>query len=214
MRTLLVALTTLAIAAPLSAQQRANPDPDNVVKGGGQFPAGWHARVDRDQPADQVVFTTMGNGYHATMGPAAVFYNPAVAKSGAYKVSARFTQTKAPRHPEAYGIVIGGSDLAGPDQAYTYFIVRGTGEYFIATRRGAERVKVVDWTAHDAIQKQDATSGKQTNVLGAEVVGNEVIFTANGTEVDRRPKGEVLADGLFGFRINHNLDVHIDQVTQ
>lgn len=210
MRTLLLALATLIAAAPLSAQGAA--DPDDKVANGGKFPAGWHARVDRDQPADQVVFTTMGDGYHATMGPAAVFYNPQFAKRGDYKVSARFTQTKAPRHPEAYGIVIGGNGLDGAEQAYSYFLVRGNGQYFIATRNGAERIKVADWTPHDAIAAQDA-AGKQTNVLGAEVRGADVIFTVNGTEVARRPKTELLTDGVFGFRVNHNLDVHIDQVT-
>lgn len=211
MRTLLLALATVSLAVPASAQQAANNnDPDRVVQGG-QLPAGWSARVDRDQPAERVKFVSMGTGFHATMGPAAVFYNPSMKKSGNYKVSASFTQTKAPTHPEAYGIVLGGNALDGADQAYSYFLVRGNGQYFIATRKGSTVTKVVNWTAHDAVKKQDA-AGKQSNVLGAEVRGNDVIFTVNGTEVARRPKGEVLTDGLFGFRINHNLDVHIDQV--
>lgn len=211
MRTLLLALATVSLAVPASAQQAANNnDPDRVVQGG-QLPAGWSARVDRDQPAERVKFVSMGTGFHATMGPAAVFYNPSMKKSGNYKVSASFTQTKAPTHPEAYGIVLGGNALDGADQAYSYFLVRGNGQYFIATRKGSAVTKVVNWTAHDAVKKQDA-AGKQSNVLGAEVRGNDVIFTVNGTEVARRPKGEVLTDGLFGFRINHNLDVHIDQV--
>lgn len=211
MRKIFVAFAALLLAVPAAAQQRASADPDNAVKGGGVFPAGWSARVDRDQPAARVVFTTMGDGFHAIMGPAAVFYNPAWTKAGDYAVSTRFTQTKAPVHAEAYGIVLGGSDLAGAGQAYTYFLVRGTGQYFIATRKGAERTVLVNWTPNEAVQKQDA-AGKQVNVLGARVAGDEVIFTVNGTEVARRPKSEVATDGIFGFRVNHNLDVHIDQV--
>lgn len=210
MRALLAALFTLALALPAHAQHAAH-DPDNKVSGAA-LPAGWQARVDRDQPADRVKFVTMGKGYHATMGPAAVFYNPAWSKSGNYQVAASFTQTKAPAHPEAYGIVIGGKNLSGADQAYTYFLVRGTGEYFIATRRGADRTVVVNWTAHPAILKQDPQTGRAANVLGAEVRGSEVVFSVNGVEVTRRPKSEILADGLFGFRVNHDLDVHIDQV--
>lgn len=211
MRKLAIALLALLLAVPAFAQQKANADPDHKVSGGGRFPAGWSARVDRDQPDTAVVFTTMGDGFHATMGPAAVFYNPEWRETGNYSVSARFTQTKAPRHPEAYGIILGGDKLDGPDQTYSYFLVRGDGKYFIATRRGAERMKVVDWTAHEAVKPNDA-AGKQTNVLGAQVQGDQVIFTVNGTEVARRPKSEIAADGLFGFRVNHNLDVHIDQV--
>ena len=31
-----------------------------------------------------------------------------------------------------------------------------------------------------------------------------------GTEIARRPKNEILTDGIVGFRVNHNLDVHIE----
>jgi hypothetical protein len=209
MRALLPALLSLALAAPAVAQGN---DPDNAVAGGGQFPSGWQARVDRDQPADEVVFRAMGTGYHATMGPAAVFYYEDWKEKGDYEVSASFTQTKAPAHPEAYGIIIGGEDLDEPDQEYSYFLVRGTGQYFIARRDGAERNVLVNWTDSDAVHKQDASTGKATNVLGARVVGDEVIFTVNGTEVARRPASEIDPDGIFGFRVNHNLDVHIDAV--
>lgn len=213
MRNVLFILTALLVAVPATAQRPANPDPDNKVQGSGKLPDGWMARVDRDQPLDQISFRTMGNGFHATMGPAAVFYNPQQEKSGDYKVAARFVQTKAPTHPEAYGLVIGADDMDEPDQKYTYFLVRKDGQFFIATRRGAERTKVVDWTAHEAIQKEDA-SGKQNNVLGVEVKGNEVIFTVNDKEVTRRPKSELLTDGYWGYRVNHNLDVHIEPITK
>src|SRR5690606_6296140 len=94
-------LSALVIPAPAAAPQAANPDPDDVVASGGAFPEGWTARVDRDQPIDRVSFRSMGEGFHATMGPAAVFYNPQMSKSGDYKVAARFRQTRAPAHPEA-----------------------------------------------------------------------------------------------------------------
>lgn len=201
MRLPIVVLTALVVAAPAAAQHAH----------GGSFPEGWMARVDRDQPVESVSFATMGDGFHATTGPAAVLYNPDWSHSGDYEVSARFMQTTAPAHPEAYGIVIGGTDLDGAEQRYTYFLVRGTGEYFIATRAGDEREIVVPWTAHDAIVAQNE-AGQQRNVLGARIEGEDVVFTANGTEVTRRPRSEMATDGVFGFRINHRLDVHIDQV--
>lgn len=207
MRTAIFSLAAVLAAAPAAAQQPATPADSS------RLPAGWSVRVDRDRPADDVVFTTMGDGFHATTGPAAVFYNPGWTRSGDYQAAARFTQTRAPAHPEAYGIVIGGSDLDAPDQAYSYFLVRGTGEYFIATRTGAERAVVVPWTAHDAIAPQDE-QGRQVNLLGVRVDGDEVVFTANGREVARRPAREVRTDGLFGFRVNHLLDVHIDRVSR
>lgn len=201
MRNLLLALAALAVAVPAAAQQPADAG----------LPDGWMARVDRDAPADQISFRTMGSGFHATMGPAAVFYNAQAARSGDYRVAARFVQTKSPAHPEAYGLVIGASDMSGAEQKYSYFLVRKDGQFFIATRDGAERTVVSAWSPHAAIQKEDA-NGRQINVLGAEVRGDEVVFTVNDTEVARHPKGEILTEGYWGYRVNHNLDVHIDPI--
>jgi hypothetical protein len=170
-------------------------------------------RTDRNQPADQVRFMAHDDYFHVITGPAAVFYHPEWKRSGDYRVSARFTQNKAPHHPEAYGLVVGGADLAGAGQQYAYLLVRGTGEYFIALRRGNERVKVVDWTAHPAVVKQDA-SGQAANVLAIETKGNQVLFLVNGQQVAQRPRAEIAPDGIFGLRINHNLDVKVDQVTR
>lgn len=207
---LAVVALVLATVGTASAQQ---DDTSMPATRGAEFPEGWHARVDGDQSLDEVVFKTMGTGLHATTGPAAVFYNPEWTHTGDYEVSASLTQTTSPEHPEAYGITIGGSNLDGADQAYSYFLVRKTGEYFIATREGEDRSVIVNWTEHDAVQAEDE-SGSQTNELGARVEGDDVIFTVNGTEVDRRQRGEILTDGLFGFRINHRLDVHIDDVNR
>ncbi len=208
---LLIAALAPASSSPAVAQQDEHAHSDSVMTGGGEFPEGWHARVDGDEPADGVVFVTMGEGFHATTGPAAVFYNTDWNLSGDYEFAARFTQTKAPAHPEAYGIVVGGTDLSGADQAYSYFLVRNTGEYFIANRTGDERTVVVNWTKHEAVKEQDE-NGRQINLLGARVEGDDVVFTSNGVEVDRRPRSEIHSDGLAGFRINHRLDVHIDPV--
>ncbi len=108
--------------------------------------------------------------------------------------------------------MIGGSNVAGDMQTYTYFLVRNQGEYFIANREGNARpMTVVNWTANPAIVKQGA-DGRQTNTLGIQVQGDNVIFTVNGTEMTRLPKSKIHADGLYGFRIGHNLDVDLDQV--
>lgn len=210
MRLFAASLGLLIAAAPLAAQQGGNAaDPDQLVRPSGAMPAGWQGRTDRGQPTTQVNFVAMGKGYHVTTGPAAVLYDASATKRGDYRVAYTFTQTKAPAHPEAYGLFIGGSALNGDAQAYSYFLVRGTGEYFLATRKGAERTVVQNWTAHPAIKKQDA-AGQQTNVLGAEVKGDDVIFTANGVEVARRSRTQVLTEGIAGLRINHNLDVHVE----
>ena len=201
------AIALLALA-PMAAQDN---DPDRAVKGG-QFPAGWSARPDRGT-ADQINFTQAGNVMHFVMGPAGTFYNPAWTKTGNYKFSARLTQTKAASHPTSYGISFGGKDLAGAMQTYSYFLVRQTGEFYIANREGDARpAAVMPWTANAAVAKEAA--GKQANVLGVEVAGDNVIFTVNGTEVARQPKAKLHVDGLMGFRMGHNLDIDVDQVVR
>lgn len=201
-----VGLAGLLIAG-LAAQDR---DPDRAMKGGG-LPEGWSVRPDRGTP-DQIHFTISGDVYHFMMGPAGTFYKSDWTKSGNYAFSARLTQTKMPSHPISYGLMIGGSDLGGPNQTYSYFLVRNQGEYYIANREGDKRPSaVVPWTAHQAIVKQGA-DGRQTNTLGIRVRGDDVIFLVNDTEVTQLPKSKLHTDGSYGFRIGHNLDVDVDQV--
>jgi len=191
-------------------QRGGDSDPDRAVKGGG-LPEGWSVRPDRGT-ANQINVTLAGDIYHFAMGPAGTFYRGDWNKSGNYQFSARLTQTKAPSHPISYGLMIGGKDLAGPMQTYTYFLVRNQGEYYIANREGDARPStVMTWTAHPAIVKQGA-DGKQANTLGIQVQGDQVIFTVNGTEMTRLEKSKLHTDGMYGFRIGHNLDVDVDQV--
>jgi hypothetical protein len=205
------------LALPVIAQQKGkgkggDDDPDRAIKATG-LPAGWSVRPDRGSPADVSVAQT-GDVFHFVMSSAATFYNPTWTKTGNYKFSARLTQVKAPSHATSYGLMFGGSNLAGPMQTYSYFLVRNQGDYYVANRDGDARpTAVVNWTVHPAIVKQGA-DGKQVNTLGVEVQGNNVIFTVNGTEVTRVEKSKLHTDGMMAFRIGHNFDVDVDQVVR
>jgi hypothetical protein len=191
-------------------KQGGDSDPDRAVKAG-SLPPGWSVRPDRGT-ASQINLTIAGGVYHFTMGPAGTFYRGDWTKSGDYQFTARLTQTKAPTHPISYGLMIGGSDMEGPNRTYSYFLVRNQGDYYIANREGDKRPQTVaDWKLHPAIVKQ-GEDGRQTNTLGIRVQGDDVIFTVNGTEVTRLPKSKLHTDGMFAFRIGHNLDVDVDQV--
>ena len=72
---------------------------------------------------------------------------------------------------------------------------------------------VVGWTASPAIARQ-AADGRQTNTLDIQVAGDEVVFKVNGVEVKRLQKGNLHTGGMYGFRIGHNLDVDVDQVSR
>lgn len=217
MRTLEMTAAMLLIAVSATAQETHHQHADHAEHHtpgatAERLPEGWHVRVDRDQVADDIMFHAMDDHFHVRTGPAGVFYNPEWEHAGEYTYSARFRQNTAPTHPESYGLVIGGTSLDSPDQAYTYLLVRGTGEYFIASRTGEERTIHVPWTAHEAVNAQDDDSGVQLNELAAAVGTSEVAFLVNGEVVARLPHAEIQADGIAGFRVNHRLDVRIDQV--
>jgi hypothetical protein len=202
-------LAAMISILPALGQEGGKGDPDRLVKGG-VFPAGWSVRPDRGSP-NQIKFSQTGEVYHFSMGSAGTFYRSDWMKTGNFTFSARLTQLAAPSHPISYGLMIGGKDLAGPATTYTYFLVRNLGEYFIANWEGARPTTVADWKANAAIVKQGA-DGKQTNTLGVEVQGDNVIFSVNGKEMTRLPKSKLHAEGMIGFRIGHNLDVDVDQV--
>ena len=205
-------LTTLSLlalaAAPLAAQ--GTDDPTQKVAGGA-LPAGWMGRTDRatDKLTD-AKFVAMGPGYHVTSGPAAIYWNPKTVMSGPFVASTTLTQTKAPTHPEAYGMFFGGKDLDTPTQSYAYFIVRGDGKYMVNHRAGAEVHKVVPWTDSPAINKADA-SGKATNKLTVDASKpDSVRLLVNDKPVHALA---IKADGIVGLRVNHNLDVHVGDLT-
>jgi len=201
-----LSILMLFAAVRLSAQA----DPDRAVAGGGGVPSGYHARTDRNAAMTNVKVTTMGTGMHFTLGPAVIVWRDADAATGDYHVVASFTQTKAPTHPEAYGLFIGGHDLAGPTQGYTYFLVRGDGKFLIKRRVGDSTVVANPggWTANDAVVKADS-AGKATNELSILVSGGNVKFMVNGKEVYTAKASDVDAVGVVGLRVNHNLDVHV-----
>ena len=180
-----------------------------------QTPAGWQVRVDRStnaQDPDNVPdlkVTTVGKGFQVTGGPAGTFWNPANTTAGNFTARATFNLVKPSNHVNYYGLIFGGSDLAGAAQSYTYFVVAQNGTYQIRSRNGEQVTNVMARMAHEAIKQPDA-SGKSTNTLEVRVAGDTVSFVANGTVLHSMPKGSMKTDGLVGVRINHVLDVVVD----
>lgn len=208
-RTLAVLAFTAFSATALFAQAQHGADMDKMQMGG-SLPAGWSVRLDSGATkAEGVKVMPMGTGIHFTTGPAGVYYRAADTKSGAYEVHASFNQVEPSAHPEAYGIIVGGSDLAGAGQKYTYFLVRQDGQFMISRRDGAKVNAVVPWTTNAAVKKTDAST-KGLNVLAVVVAADKTRFLVNGTEVSSQPTSGVDASGIVGLRINHNLNVHVD----
>jgi hypothetical protein len=181
-----------------------------------QAPKGWMMRVDRSTTATDpdaggaIKFVTMGSGFHATNPQAAVYWNPANTVTGNYTLKGAFTLMKPSGHTNYYGLVFGGSDLGGPEQSYLYFMVGQDGTWMIKQRTG-NQTQELSRKASDAVKKLDAT-GKSTNALEVRVMADKIDYVVNGTVVDSTPKTGMTAktDGIYGLRVNHQLEVHID----
>jgi hypothetical protein len=208
-RLLVAPLVAMAVCCPL-LRLPAQADPDARVTGGDAFPAGWHVRTDKNKPTADVKFVRMGRGLHVTLGPAVVLWRDADRVTGRYSVSATFTQTKNPRHAEGYGLIMGGRRLGDAKNRYTYFLVRGDGTFLVKRRvAGDSTVQVTKgWTPSDAVVKADS-AGQATNELSIVVDGREVSFLANGKELYGAKAADLDTQGLVGYRVNHNLDVHL-----
>lgn len=210
-------LLVVLISVPAMAQ---GGDPDKLVQDGGVLVKGWTGRIDpqaekQGRKIGDARFVAMGSGLHVTAGPAATYWNPADVASGSYTVRATFTQTRAPAHPEAYGLFIGGTKLDGEDQNYLYCVAFGTGMYSIKHRFGSEVHTLVDRKASDALHKGDA-QGKATNEIAWKVDADRVSCVINGVAVETFPRADLIGpgklestDGVYGIRVNHNLDVHV-----
>ncbi|MEP6618695.1 MAG: hypothetical protein ABJE47_05255 [bacterium] len=204
----------LLAAAPLAAQQAMKDhDPDKKIAGGG-LPAGWMGRTDgADSKITDVKFVPMGDGYHVTSGPAAIYWTDKTKVSGAFAMTVTLKQTKAPAHPEAYGVFFTGDKLTTPEQTYYYLLVRGDGSFALNHRAAAEVHHVIPWTPNEAVHKADA-SGVSSNTLMVDATKPDSIrLKVNGVQVAALAGGKTYSfDGVAGVRVNHNLDVDVSAI--
>jgi hypothetical protein len=204
------------IAAVLGSPLAAQGDPTTKIAGSGKLPAGWHNRFDQaGSTLAQVDVKQAGTALQFRTGPAAIYWNTKDVATGAFTVSAIFNQKKSMQH-EAYGLFVGGQNLSDPTQNYLYFVVKpNTGQYLISHRNGnAPPRAIVPLTVSDAINRDAPGTGAATNAVAIRVAKDSVHFYINGKEVRTYAKSGLSGaptEGLVGLRINHNLDITVEQ---
>jgi hypothetical protein len=180
-----------------------------------QSPAGWRVHTDPSQNAQDpdntpnLTFAAMGKGFHIVSGPAGTFWHPSNTANGSYVLRATFNLMEPSNHTNYYGLVFGGRDLEGQNQAYTYFVVAQDGTFQVRQRNGRQVTTVHGPTANAAVRRPGA-NGQSSNALEVRVAGDTISYVVNGTVVQSGPKGSVNPDGLTGVRVNHVLNVHVE----
>lgn len=209
MRYLLLAATMFAPPAIVAAQANEAPKlPDART-------LGWQVRADGSGDVSKLMFVEMKPGWHITTGPlSGVMFHPGMTGTGNYaaQMGVYFFPPKSTHH-EAYGIVVGGKDLAGAGQQYTYFLIRNDGKFLIKSRDGAATANIVPWTASEAVTLWKEGGPNALNVLRVEARSDSVVFKVNNVAVATRARADVHVDGVVGMRVNHFLDLHVRDLT-
>jgi hypothetical protein len=196
-------LALAALAAPSAGQDL-------------QRPADWKVRFDDPSATESQLetFVEMPPGWHVTSGPAAIYYAPGQTAEGDFRAEMEVYLFDPGSRREAFGIFLGGHDLEGDGQEYTYFLIRNGGQFIVKRREGADAPTILPWKSHEAILSY-ADRGEDVsvkNVLAVEARGADVRFFVNGQEVASLPRSQVAVDGTYGFRVNHGLNLHISKL--
>ena len=195
------------------------PDPLTPIGENLEVPLGWSVRLDQPDEAvtigstedSDIFFVAMTPGWHITTGPRAIFYHPASRADGSFKARAAIHLFPPGGRNEGFGLFLGGSNLGGDDQEYLYFLIRRSGEFLVKRRSGETTEVVMPWTSHNAIHPYtESSEGTVHNVLEVEADTSRLRFLVNGSEVAAMQKGDLPVDGIVGLRVNHALNLHVD----
>jgi hypothetical protein len=203
----------LALAfAPLGAQGRPAAPATPAA------PPGWTILTDAGGhdhgDGAKVSFVRMAPGYHVTTGPAAILYDGAVRASGDWRLEATLHLFDPGGRAEGFGVFFGGQGLGSASQKYGYALVRRDGKAMLKVRDGATTRTVRDWTANAAVPVWRGT-GARSSVrypLVVEARGDRVTLSVAGTVVLDAKRSELPTDGIVGLRVNHALDLHVENI--
>jgi hypothetical protein len=207
-----------ALLAPVVLLCAACAPPDPAAEAAAQAVAeaarpSYEIRLDSES-SDVAQFQVVedDDGLRVQTGPAGIAYRADdLVESGDFLLEAGFVQYGASvGYREAFGLFVGGRDLATPDQEYTYLLVRTSGDYLVKRRVGEVTETLVDWTPHDAVQRVVEEGDEPVNTLAVAVAGDETRFLVNGVVVQSIPTPRARPWGIAGVRVNHRLDVRVD----
>jgi hypothetical protein len=195
-----LAVVAVAITANATEAQLVTPtdwkwvtdEPATLIAEGEVIEGKWH-------------FVAMPPGWHVTMGPGGILYDPAFTAEDRFAL-----ETEIFLFPGAsdagYGLFFGGANLQGAGRAYIAFLARADGAVGVFRFAGTRVEPVVDWRRNDSTVPLGQEAVK--NGLRIEAERDSVAFKVNGTQIVKLPRTSLAMDGHFGLRIGAGLNVH------
>ena len=201
--TLVLAAGIVGSAAPRHALQLAPPP-------------GWKWVTDRpaqlstvpDRQGDTLfTFVRMPPGFHITMGPGGVLYEPRFIAEQRFTLESEIFHFPNSTNGE-YGLFVGGTGLEGSSPRYVSFVLRGDGSVAAWERSAAGTRMLSEWRRADAVIPADGKEA-QRNRLRLVVTRQEAVLKANGLDILILPLEGLSLDGNFGFRVGEGLNLHV-----
>jgi hypothetical protein len=181
-----------------------------------QIPPAWKWLTD--EPArvvnipDQVpdgafTFVRMAPGWHITMGPGGVLFDPRYFTEGAFTLESEIFLFPSSRNEE-YGFFVGGTALDGATPRYVSFVLRGDGSVAAWERTGSATRVLSEWRRAEAVIQWEPKSVVR-NMLRLVVTKKEAVLKANNLDVLVLPRESLALDGQFGFRVGRGVNLHV-----
>jgi hypothetical protein len=185
-----VLIATLGLVGQVDAQALATPE-------------GWRTSAER--------FVAMPPGFHITTSGSVLMYNPDADAKGEYTLTSN--GFLFPGDSEStYGVFIGGNDLDTDDATWTSFEIGLDGNWVIRSRSLREdSYAVVADLAGPAAGPVAVPEGEgpTENLLQIESGADAVAFVLNGERVAELPSSEIVTEGVAGFRVGADLNLHL-----
>ncbi len=171
-------------------------------------PDGWEVRAER--------FVAMPPGFHITTSPSVLLYHPEARAEGEFEVATDGFLFRGDS-PNAYGLFVGGRDLADDEATWISFEIALDGTWVVRRRefRGQEQgFAVVDVAGPEPGPIVVPGEEQTARTAIAVVAGSDrVEFRINDEVVTTLPRAELEVDGVTGFRVGAGLNLHLISFT-
>ncbi len=151
-------------------------------------------------------FVAMPPGWHVTMGPGGVLYEPSYRADDRFAVEAEIFLFPSPDNV-GYGVFLGGQNLESATRSYIAFLARGDGSAGIFHYDGTTAQPVVAWSKHEAVLA-GKPNGTSKNVIRVEAERDSVVFKVNGGVITTLARADLAVAGHVGFRVDGGVNLH------